>query len=1158
MIVYFADRHLNILGQASTKLPKGITIADDLKTEDIETGVSIFECDILFDKNTRAKVEAWAEVGNYIFRSSDGENEVYTIIDAEVDTKKKRVSIYAEDDGLDLINEVVGAYEADQFYPISHYVEKYASGAGWEIGINEVEGLTRKLSWDSEQTTSARLLNIAEAFNDCEISYSFEIKGLQIKKKLINLYAERGKDTGIQLRLNKEIDSIITTKSITNLATALQCTGGTPDNSEEAITLKGYEYDDGDFYVDGSVLKSRKALEKWSRFLWKNDNTQQSGGHIVKQFSSDALSQDLLCVDAIAQLKTICDMEVNYDVDITKFPEKVKIGDRVNLVDDEGELYLSSRALILETSVVNQSRRAIFGEHLIRKSGISQKVEELAAEFAKQTVSVKRAQAIANEAKTYAESVLSQAEEAARQAAEAIDIATEASTTVEIMTKSAEEAIAEAQAAKAAADKVEESLSSLESTIANAQAAAENAAQAAATANQKADEAKTAAENAEAANGEAKSAAAAAEVKAADALSKANTAQATAAEAKADAAESIVTALAAKEDAKQAEKDIEAFAENLDKLEETMSAEYSRKTDLTEATAELQTQITKNAAGIELTSYKLVTVDETANNALSKAEAAQKAAELAQEQADIASAEAEATQKAATAARTAANTAQAEADTAKAAATTARNVANQAEAALEAAEADLATVQSRADATEAEIASAQAAVTKAQAALKSAEDDLSEAVGIAKSAQNVANNALYAAEKAEAAATDAANKATLAQATADEARGNADAVQATADEAAEIAAEAQERAATAKADAEQAQQIADAAAETSLSAQKASMELSAALEAAEAVLATANARLEEVLANVDSTAEEVAAAQADVAAAQAAADTAEVEAANAQAAANAAKAEAEAAQTAANTAKAAADAAQAEAKEAQDAADLALGLARSLEKRVTETETKITQNADSLKLTATKKEVADAIDETKDRINKAESSIEILGNMIRNLVTDSSGSSLMTQTAGGWTFDISSIRKAAMEALEQADSLSKDADSTAAAVDELEKTINGINGLSEYVRISTHEYTDEEGEKQTEPCLELGEADSDFKRKITNTQDMYFIGNMLKTFIDKNGVTTENIEVQNSFTQSKKIEVTDDGGDHYVSEVRYAWKVRTNGHYGLSYDGWLG
>ena len=131
MIVYFADRQLNIIGQASTELPEGLTVVEDMKTEDVETGVSVFECKIPFDKKTRAAVENCAEVGNYVLRSHNGENELYTIIETEVDTKNQTVYIYAEDDGMDLLNDVVGAYEADASYNIAHYINKYATRAGF-------------------------------------------------------------------------------------------------------------------------------------------------------------------------------------------------------------------------------------------------------------------------------------------------------------------------------------------------------------------------------------------------------------------------------------------------------------------------------------------------------------------------------------------------------------------------------------------------------------------------------------------------------------------------------------------------------------------------------------------------------------------------------------------------------------------------------------------------------------------------------------------------------------------------------------------------------------------------------------------------------------------------------------------------------------------
>ena len=40
MIIYFADRKMDILGQASTNLLNGITIKEDKKTEEIDVGVA--------------------------------------------------------------------------------------------------------------------------------------------------------------------------------------------------------------------------------------------------------------------------------------------------------------------------------------------------------------------------------------------------------------------------------------------------------------------------------------------------------------------------------------------------------------------------------------------------------------------------------------------------------------------------------------------------------------------------------------------------------------------------------------------------------------------------------------------------------------------------------------------------------------------------------------------------------------------------------------------------------------------------------------------------------------------------------------------------------------------------------------------------------------
>lgn len=385
MILYFANREMQILGQASTILPNGFVILDDLKSEDVDTGVATFECKIGFDKENRLKLEGMTNAGNYLLRSDGDENEFYTIIDSEIDTKNQEVYIYAEDAGLDLLNEVVGAFEATESHTAEWYINKYTNDSGFEIGINEIPSTsTRKLSWDGEATATERLASIATQFGGYEISFSFAINGMEVSNKYINIYKERGKSIEEPLMLNRDIDRIITKKSVANLATAFLCTGGIPKGKDKPITLEGYEYDDGDFYVSGKYVKSREAVNKWSRYVWNKEPNQQTGyaGHIVRRYTYDTTSQKTLCSHAITELKKICDMEVNYEVDINRLPDTVRIGDRVNIVDDAGELYLSARILKFDKSAVNKSYKATLGEYLIKDSGISQKVEDLAAQFA--------------------------------------------------------------------------------------------------------------------------------------------------------------------------------------------------------------------------------------------------------------------------------------------------------------------------------------------------------------------------------------------------------------------------------------------------------------------------------------------------------------------------------------------------------------------------------------------------------------------------------------------------------------------------------------------------------------------------------------------------------------------------------------------------------
>lgn len=379
MILYFADRHMNVLGQASTELPKGLYISDDLKTEEVEAGVATLEFTLNYTASTRNDAKQYGSVGNYILRKNGDEQEFYTIITSEENIFKQEVEIYAEDAGMDLLNETVGEYKADKAYPASYYVEKFSDDSGFEIGINEVSNYNRKLSWEGETTASERILSVATQF-DAEVSYTFEIDRLKIKHKYINLHKKRGVDQGRELRINREVKNIIVKSSVEDLATALSVTGGYPEDSETPINLKGYKYDDGDIYLSGSTIYSRSAVAKWSRYLSEKGN---GTGHIVQTYTYDTLSQSELCNRAVSKLKKIYDAAVSYEVELAYLPDGIKTGDTVNIVDDAGELYLSARIMKLESSIYNDEYTATLGEYKLKSSGISEKMESLAAQFEK-------------------------------------------------------------------------------------------------------------------------------------------------------------------------------------------------------------------------------------------------------------------------------------------------------------------------------------------------------------------------------------------------------------------------------------------------------------------------------------------------------------------------------------------------------------------------------------------------------------------------------------------------------------------------------------------------------------------------------------------------------------------------------------------------------
>lgn len=382
MIIYFCDRELNILGHASTTLPQGIRVRQDKTVEDVESGVNSFECILTWDAGTRLELEQGVTAGNYILKQSDTEyDSLYQIVETEIDTKAQEISIYAEDAGLDLLNTLCPATTLTN-KTITQMLTTFLPN-DWELNVENAPSTTQTYTWDGTSTCTERVRSVVGLW-DCELYYSFVIKGLQIQKKILNVVQKRGNQEAIpQLRLNYDIDKIVTKTSIADLVTALAVTGGTPDGSQTPINLVNYDYsytdyETGDVYEVDKPTGQMRNITQMDRWAGEVD----FDGLLLGSYSYDTKDKAVLAGQARAELQRRCYPAVNYDVDFTMLPEDAKIGDRVNIIDDAGGLYLEARLLQIETCEAEHTKKAVIGEYLLKTSGISDKVQALAQEVA--------------------------------------------------------------------------------------------------------------------------------------------------------------------------------------------------------------------------------------------------------------------------------------------------------------------------------------------------------------------------------------------------------------------------------------------------------------------------------------------------------------------------------------------------------------------------------------------------------------------------------------------------------------------------------------------------------------------------------------------------------------------------------------------------------
>ena len=316
-MITFYSRKYEVKAQASFTGVNGLVAFDELYSDDLETGLATYTFSI---NKTSAEVEK-IQLGDYIrVLTVTGRKLWFEILDMTED--HDRIDFVAIDGGLDLIGETVWPYEADKSADFKYYFDKFTYDSGWELGRNEIADRSRKLKYEGFETATKRLRQVARSF-DAELEYEIIEESGKPTRKLVHVLQRIGRKTPIRLEYGREVTNITKKSSIQNLATALRGHGA------NGLTLDGYKYNDGRYWVGGDTIHDLQEGARWSRHA----DVSRDGGYVVDVYDSQAETVERLFQETLAQLKKRAYPEVEYTVDFSELPEEVRKGDTIEIVD---------------------------------------------------------------------------------------------------------------------------------------------------------------------------------------------------------------------------------------------------------------------------------------------------------------------------------------------------------------------------------------------------------------------------------------------------------------------------------------------------------------------------------------------------------------------------------------------------------------------------------------------------------------------------------------------------------------------------------------------------------------------------------------------------------------------------------------------------------
>ncbi|PEQ28006.1 phage tail spike protein [Bacillus thuringiensis] len=285
----------------------------------------------------------------------DGRIVPYVITEAEKDSDDRSVIAYASGEWIQLAKAGIINPQKIVGKTVNELIDIALVGTKWKRGKTEYAGF-HTMTIDEFIDPLKFLKDIASLF-DLEIQYRAEVVGSQIVGRYVDMVKKRGRDTGKEVTLGKDLMGIKRIENSQNICTAL---------------LGFVKKEGGDFITISSInngipyLVDNDAFQRW------NERGQHKFGFYTPETEQDITPQRLMTLMK-TEIKKRVNTSVSYEVNAQSIGrvfglahELINEGDTIRIKDTgfTPKLYLEARAIAGDESFTDPSQdKYVFGDY---------------------------------------------------------------------------------------------------------------------------------------------------------------------------------------------------------------------------------------------------------------------------------------------------------------------------------------------------------------------------------------------------------------------------------------------------------------------------------------------------------------------------------------------------------------------------------------------------------------------------------------------------------------------------------------------------------------------------------------------------------------------------------------------------------------------------